>query len=121
MALAHLTEGERRCLERYLAHLVDGLGAELEEVTVFGSAARGDMWPPSARLRSDIDLLVVTSSRVTERVARQLVDATYPHFLECGRQIAPQFRTADEVAGAFAEELARDGVTLWLRGVREAG
>jgi predicted nucleotidyltransferase len=116
MALSHLSEGERRCLERYLAHLLDRLGEDLEEVTIFGSAARGDMWPEHSPMRSDIDLLVVTSSPVAKELAQELFDATYPLFLECGRQLDPQFRTRAGLDGAFAEQVARDGVTLWRAG-----
>ncbi len=115
MPLSQLSEGERRCLERYLAQLVDRLGAELEEVTVFGSAARGDMWQRESPMRSDIDLLVLTTSPVPQAVAQELDDATYPLFLECGRQLGPQFRTRDGLTGAFADEVERDGVTLWQR------
>ena len=117
MPLGHLAEVERRCLERYLAHLVDRLGDDLAEVAVFGSAARGDMWPRESAMRSDIDLLVVTGSRVPAPIAQELVDATFPLFLECGRQIGPQFRTRDDVAGGqFAENVARDAVVVWRRG-----
>jgi hypothetical protein len=47
------------------------------------------------------------------------VNETYPLYLECGRQIGPQFRSAGELAqpqgeraAVFAENLARDGVEL---------
>jgi predicted nucleotidyltransferase len=113
--LSHLTETERRCLERYLAQLVERLGPELEEVSVFGSAARGDMWKRESQLRSDIDLLVVTTTALVGNVEQELVDGTYPLFLECGRQIGPQFRTRDRLDGVFAANVARDGVTLWRR------
>ncbi len=116
MPLAQLAEVERRCLERYLAQLVDRLGEDLDEVAVFGSAARGDMWPRESPMRSDVDLLVVTGSPVPAAVEQELVDATYPLFLECGRQIAPQFRTCEDVAASeLAAALARDGVVLWRR------
>jgi predicted nucleotidyltransferase len=112
--LSRLSEPERHCLERYVAHLANTLGDELEEVVVFGSAARGEMWPNGSPMRSDIDLLVVTSTPVDGRTESELVDATYPLFLECGRQLGPQFRTRGNV-GPLAAALARDGVTLWRR------
>ena len=115
MPLSHLAEVERRCLERFLARLVDRLGPELEEVRIFGSAARGDMWRRDSSFRSDIDLLVLTTSPLPKGLAQELFEATYPLFLECGRQIDAQFRTRAGLEGAFAEEVARDGVTLWRR------
>ena len=115
MPLSHLSETERRCLERYLAELVAALGDDLQEVVVFGSAARGHMWASSSPMRSDIDLLVLTTAPVDDSLQQRLVHTTYPLFLECGRQLGPQFRTPDVLRGAFADEVARDGVTLWGR------
>ena len=113
----HLSELERDCLERYVALLADRLAGELEAVWLFGSAARGDAWWPAMRIRSDIDVVVVTRSRLAEELQEELVNATYPLFLECGRQIGPQFRTAAELEvdppTAFLENLRRDGVLLW--------
>jgi predicted nucleotidyltransferase len=81
---------------------------------LFGSVARGESWPQGMPIRSDLDLLVVTSSPLTEERQQQLVDATYPLFLECGRQIGPQFRTRAQVdeSSAFLENVRRDGVRL---------
>jgi predicted nucleotidyltransferase len=116
----HLSAVERGCLERYVAGLADAL-ADLEQVWLFGSAARGDMWPGWWPTNSDIDLLVVTAAPVPEDVQERLVEAVYELYLECGRTIGPQFRSAAEVADArgagtvFAENLDRDGVLLWQR------
>jgi hypothetical protein len=70
-------------------------------------------------MHSDIDLLVVTAEALPHETAEQLVNETYPLYLECGRQIGPQFRSAGELsqprgerAAAFAENLARDGIDL---------
>ncbi len=116
----HLSALERGCLERYVAGLAEAL-PDLEQVWLFGSAARGDMWPDWWPTNSDIDLLVVTTAPVTEDVQERLVDAVYELYLECGRTIGPQFRSAAELARArgagtaFAENLERDGVLLWRR------
>jgi len=114
---AYLSELERDCLERYLGHLADVLAEELEAVWLFGSAARGDAWWPAMRIRSDIDLVVVTRSPVADELQEELVNATCPLFLECGRQIGPQFRTAAELEAEpptpFLENLRRDGSLLW--------
>jgi len=113
----HLSGLERDCLERYVVLLSARLADELEAIWLFGSAARGDAWWPAMRIRSDIDVVVVTRSRLADELQEELVNATYPLFLECGRQIGPQFRIAAELAveppTAFLENLRRDGVLLW--------
>jgi predicted nucleotidyltransferase len=111
--LRHLRPVERECLLRYCALLRDRLGDGLVRLVLFGSAARGDMWDAGSPMHSDIDLLVVTREQLTDATAEQLVNETYPLYLESGRQIAPQFRTAaDPGTAAFAENVARDGVEL---------
>jgi predicted nucleotidyltransferase len=116
----HLTAAERSCLERYVQGLA-GRVHDLEEVWLFGSAARGDMWPDWWPTNSDIDLLVVTAAPVADGLQEALVDAVYELYLECGRTIGPQFRAAAELeraraeAAPFAENLRRDGVLLWRR------
>jgi hypothetical protein len=42
-------------------------------------------------MNSDIDLLVLTSSDVGPEGREALLNETYPLYLECGRQISPQF------------------------------
>ena len=86
---------------------------------VLGSAARGDMWDAGWPMHSDIDLLVVTAEALPPETAEQLVNETYPLYLECCRQIGSQFRSAGELSRphgkrvtAFAENLARNGVDL---------
>ena len=114
-----LTQRERDCVERFYALLEKRLGERLVEVRMFGSAARGDMWPDRFPIHSDIDVLLVTAARIGEEVEQELVDATYPLFLECGRQIGPHFYTAQELAEAgraeFAANVRRDGVRLGRR------
>ena len=117
--LRHLAPAERDCVLRYCALLRERLGGSLLRVVLFGSAARGDMWDAGSPMHSDIDLLVVTAEPLAPETAEQLVNETYPLYLECGRQIGPQFRSAGELsqprgerAAAFAEHLARDGVDL---------
>jgi predicted nucleotidyltransferase len=117
----HLSAVERSCLERYVAGLAERL-EDLDEVWLFGSAARGDMWPDWWPTNSDIDVLVVTATPVAAEAQETLVDAVYELYLECGRTIGPQFRTVAELERAsnermpFAENLDRDGVLLWRRG-----
>lgn len=114
-----LTSVERSCLSRYLTLLTEALDVNLRRVVVFGSVARGESWPSGMPIRSDLDLLVVSRGVLEESVAQQLLDATLPLYLECGRQISPQFRTeeqlqaATETAATFRDHIARDGVTIY--------
>lgn len=92
-ALKYLTETERKCVLRYLTLLSDALEDNLCEVWLYGSYARGDMWWQTSSMHSDVDLLILTENPVPEDVQQSLTNATYPLFLECGRQIAPQLKT----------------------------
>ena len=99
---------------------METLGDELEEVIVFGSVARGETWPRGMPIRSDLDLLVVTRSPIPEPTQEELIQATMPLFLECGRQLGPQFRTRDDLAhpkderaAAFAANVEREGISIY--------
>jgi predicted nucleotidyltransferase len=112
-----LTEAERDCLDRYCARLAERL-PDLVAVRMFGSAARGDMWPAHSPMHSDIDLLVVTRGDVGEDVREDLVNETYPLYLECGRQLSPAFMSEARLAepGEAAElvtRVAAEGVDVW--------
>jgi hypothetical protein len=50
------------------------------------------MWADHSPMHSDIDLLVVTRGAVPDETQEELLNETYPLFLECGRQLSPQFR-----------------------------
>ena len=115
-----LSEAERSCLDRYLDLLVERLGAGVLEISVYGSVARGEPWPGGMPIRSDLDLMVITSEPVPKDVADELVDATMPLFLECGRQLGPVFKTTDELAhpkseraAEFFRQFRRDSVPLY--------
>jgi predicted nucleotidyltransferase len=91
-------------------------------VIVFGSVARGESWPRGMPIRSDLDLLVITDSPLPGELVDELVRATMPLFLECGRQLGPQFRTRpglaepkDERAAAFLANVEREGITIYRR------
>jgi predicted nucleotidyltransferase len=111
-----LTDVERNCLRRYCELLSERLGDELVRVTMFGSAARGDMWPEDSPMHSDIDLLVLTEHDVPERHQEELIDETYPLFLECGRQLSPHFFRAQTVE--FLVQAAQEGVDVFDRGAK---
>ena len=118
--MAVLNESERDCLRRYCVVLHERLGSRLTQVRMFGSAARGDMWPERSPMHSDIDLLVVTRDDVDDAEQEDLLNETYPLYLECGRQLSPHFFSARRLASADDERtvhvLARaaaDAVTVW--------
>jgi predicted nucleotidyltransferase len=120
--LPALDERTRSCLDRYVELLRRELGESLVEIQLFGSAARGEEWPAGMPIRSDVDLLVLTEERLPDEHVERLVNETYPFFLEAGRQLAPQFRTPeqlenprDEGAAAFHENVRCDAIVLWSR------
>jgi predicted nucleotidyltransferase len=115
-----LDERERDCLRRYCDLLADRLGDTLLNIRMFGSAARGDMWPDDSPHHSDVDLLVMTREAVPEETREELINETYPLYLECGRQLSPHFFTEQRLATpesertrAFLAEVERDGVDVW--------
>jgi predicted nucleotidyltransferase len=115
-----LDERERDCLRRYCELLHEHLGERLVAVRMFGSAARGDMWAAQAPMNSDVDLLVVTRADVPEEEREQLLNETYPLYLECGRQLSPHFfserRLAEpesERTRAFLARVEGEAVAVW--------
>ena len=117
--MASLTGTERACLARYCELLAERLHG-LVEVRMFGSAARGDMWPPGSPMHSDVDLLVVTREPVPEQEQEALLNATYPLYLECGRQLSPHFFSRARLAApesertrAFLAGIGADVIVVW--------
>jgi predicted nucleotidyltransferase len=114
--VAQLTGAEWDCVQRYVTLVRRELGEGVEEVWLFGSAARGDMWASFWPMRSDVDLLVVTAEPLSQEAQEALVAPTYRLYLECGRQISPAFRTREELRSKWAPlqaEVSRDGLKLW--------
>jgi predicted nucleotidyltransferase len=94
--MAGLSPTEQSALQRYVSLLIRRLGHRLKAIWLFGSAARGDLWPPDSPMHSDIDILVITSDTLADAQVEELANDTYPLYLECGRQISPAFRSVDE-------------------------
>ena len=87
---------------------------------MFGSAARGDMRPDHSPMHSDIDLLVVTRDEASDFEQEEIIDETYPMFLEFGRQISPHFFSErrlqapdDERTRAFLRRMKAEEVVEW--------
>jgi hypothetical protein len=109
-----------RLLERYCRLLAVRLVPRLVDVRMFGSAARGDMWGARSPMHSDVDLLVVTTDAVPERVREDLLNGTYPLYLECGRPLSPPFFSEaclsapdDERTREFLERIAGETRVVW--------
>ena len=118
--LQHLSAAERDCVRRFLSLLVARLGDDLAEVRLFGSAARGDMWSDASGFRSDVDLLVLTREALSPELQEELINEAYPLYLECGRQIGPQWRTLaqwedpiDERTRGFVQRVEEEGRILY--------
>lgn len=114
--LIHLNETERACVQRYLDTLEQRLAENLIAVWLFGSFARGDMWGKHWPMNSDLDLLILSKYSITDQDREELINETYPLYLEGGRQISPQFRTVAEFqkpnterGRAFKARLAEEG------------
>lgn len=108
-----LTDVEQSCLGRYVELLVERLGGDLVEIVVFGSVARGESWPAGMGIPSDLDLAVLTRRELTQPEKDALFEATYPLYLECGRQISPAI--VAKPSESLATAIARDGVRVWPR------
>jgi predicted nucleotidyltransferase len=105
--LIHMTDTERTCVQSYLDLLAQRFANSLVVVWLFGSFARGDTWGRHWPMNSDIDLLILTEQPIADRDREELLNETYPLYLECGRQISPQFRTVREFQNPTTErELA---------------
>ena len=117
--LAHCSDVERSCVERFIGFLRSA--CELREVWLFGSFARGDAWSRRMPMNSDIDLFVMTETEPTRPERREaILNETYPLYLECGRQLSPQFWTTEKLADpptekakAFKQLILREGVRLF--------
>lgn len=109
---AHLTPAERLATGEFLREVRALLGADLLEVRLFGSRARGE-----GGLGSDLDLaLIVTAAGRARRY--QVYDLAFDLQLRHGVEIAPtviessrlqELRTRQR---RFASELDRDGIVL---------
>ncbi len=107
-------------MQRFLDLLEHTFGNNLRQVWLFGSFARGDPWSPHMPMNSDIDILVVTVQEVPPDVRDSLLNETYPLYLECSRQVSPQFWSAakfddphTETARSFKERLVVEGKRLY--------
>ena len=112
--LDRLNDAERRTLDVYVEVLRQRLDERLLAVRVFGSVARGESWPAGMPIRSDLDLLVLVREPLGPSEREELVDATFPLFLESGRQLSPQFRTPEQHAASPSQaDIDADAIEVW--------
>jgi hypothetical protein len=71
-------------------------------------------------MHSDIDLLVITRAEVPKTEQEQLLDDTYPLYLECGRQLSPHFFSEQRIAAPesdrtreFLKRIELESVAVW--------
>jgi hypothetical protein len=83
------------------------------------------MWPARSPMHSGIDLLVITALDVRVAEQEELLNQTYPLYLECGRQLSPHFfserRLAapeSELTREFLGRVADESVLVWRAGGR---
>jgi len=115
-ALVNLQEAERSCAERYLSLLRNTLADNLRAVWLFGSFCARGYVAAHMPMNSDIDLLVITESEVSSQTQEALLNETYPLYLECGRQISPQFWTVRKFGQPSTEKRRRSGSTFLAMG-----
>ena len=111
---------ERECLACYVEILKQELGSSLLQIWLYGPVVRGDMWSRSMPMHSDIEVLVLTSESVDDKALNRLLNATYPIYMECGRQISPIFYDIEDIKvpknkerKAFIERVKREGQTIY--------
>ena len=78
------------------------------------------MWAAHAPMNSDIDVLVVTNDDVPDPDEEELLNETYPLYLECGRQLSPHFFSESRLAEPEGEHtrdllgrIGAEAVTVW--------
>ncbi len=108
----HLSPLETAAIAEFVAAARALLGADLHEIRLFGSRARGE-----GDEESDVDLafIVTTAGRARRR---EIYDLAYDIGLRTGIDLAPMLIERDRLATLrarerlFAAELDRDGVVL---------
>jgi hypothetical protein len=109
-----LSEVDRRTSTR-TSHCLRTVPVPTPPVRVSGSVAPGERWWPGMPIHSHLDLLVLVREPLQPALQQESLDATYPLFLESGRQLGPQFRTPEQLAASpIREVIERDGVELPL-------
>ena len=108
----HLTSREKKALLGFTQRLHRDFPAEVREVVLFGSKARGDFGP-----HSDVDVWVVTA-RDDWRLRDAIVGHAFDLLLEDGVFISPRVVSAEHVRklqrwhSPLLEEVRKDGVPL---------
>lgn len=116
LAVATLSDPERRTVRRLLAALEETLGDDLRAVWLYGSRARGEQ--PHGE--SDVDLLVIADggdprygARVNElRFEVAFAEGTEPFHLSVKVKDLEWLRGRREIESFFIQEVDRDKIVL---------
>jgi predicted nucleotidyltransferase len=109
----HLTPAEKAAITAFLDALRARLGAELEEVRLFGSRARG-----AGDEDSDVDLAVIVRAGARQRWRRVVHDLAFDAAIAHGVLLAPLVLGRDQLDDLRARELLlaadldREGIPL---------
>jgi predicted nucleotidyltransferase len=112
MAGSTLSQQESEALREFAARIRAALGANLRDLRLFGSKARGD-----ARPDSDLDVLVVVAG---DRVCAEdrAIDIAFDVNVASDLYISPRVVTAESLADPvwrttlFVQTVTREGVAL---------
>ncbi|MBI3392998.1 MAG: nucleotidyltransferase domain-containing protein [Nitrospirae bacterium] len=116
MATKALKRENRPELRGFVRGVSRDLGDLLEEIILFGSAARGSLKPDS-----DIDVLVVlkrrslSSSREVTRLATEML-LRYGRYLSVKIMTRRMFQNLLRLETPFMLNIRRDGKVLWKKG-----
>jgi uncharacterized protein (UPF0332 family)/predicted nucleotidyltransferase len=113
LSAASLTADERQALAAFLAALLQQHGTCVEQIVLYGSAARGEL-----RMESDVDVLVVLNQEVTRKEMSAIRALARELNLTHGAEINPLVLAPDSFAwhrrgSSLWLNIQTDGIWLW--------
>jgi len=111
-SMSHMSQTERRALERFGDAVKSRLGEYVVKMSVFGSKVRGDY-----RATSDIDVLVIVKER-SLRVMDQIAEITSDLNIKYDLSISPVVFSEEEydvnakMASPFSLAVREEGLSL---------
>lgn len=103
--------------QEFANKVLEKYGEQVDAIILFGSTARGE-----ARKESDIDILVIGEINL-----RELIDISYPMFLEYGEYISPKdmkkpyFNELKREGYSFIQNVMNEGLVLYERMAEASG
>lgn len=111
-SMSHMSQTERRALERFGVAVKSRLGEYVVKMSVFGSKVRGDY-----RATSDIDVLVIVKER-SLRVMDQIAEITSDLNIKYDLSISPvvfseeEYEVNAKMASPFSLAVREEGLSL---------